>query len=163
MKHSPLQLRHLLFKKISVDAVVDDSESGESDAENSDETGFDFNGVTFDSSIDVKCQDDETADPRAYTVNYAFRITNETGKKCPYLIEFIASGLFEVVGKVPLAERETFVVVNGTTLLFGVMREQIASITARGLNGMLFLPTVNFLDLKKPKADVAVEAQSPTT
>lgn len=161
MKHSPLQLRHLLFKKILVDAVVDNSEGGESAAENSDATAFDVNGVTFDSSIDVRCQDDETADPRAYTINYAFRITNETGKKCPYLIEFIASGLFEVVGNVPVAERETFVAVNGTTLLFGVMREQIASITARGLNGMLFLPTVNFLDLKKPKAEVTVNGVSP--
>jgi preprotein translocase subunit SecB len=160
MKRSPLQLKHLLFQKVFVDAAVTNMED-ENEAEENEAIEFDFEGVSIDSNIDIKCQDEASIEPSCYVVHYAFRINNEEGKKCPYLIECIVSGLFEVVGKVPKEERETFVKVNGTTLLFGAIREQIASITSRSINGMLLLPTVNFLDLKKPKPEITGPAKSP--
>lgn len=150
MNHSPLQLRHLLFQKVLVE--LNEQYSGEELEDNViDVTDFSFDGVTMNTQINVDRRDKESPDPRLFGVFYALRVANKDGKQCPYSFECAVSGLFEVVGNVPKEERETFVAVNGTTLLFGAVREQIANITARSANGMLLLPTVNFLDLKKPK------------
>jgi preprotein translocase subunit SecB len=136
MKHSPLQLRHLLFQKVLVE-VNDEFATGELEAGANDATGFSFDGVTMDTRIDVDGRDKESADPRVFGVFYALRVANKEGKQCPYSFECVVSGLFEVVGNVPKEERETFVAVNGTTLLFGAVREQIANLTARSFHGML--------------------------
>jgi preprotein translocase subunit SecB len=160
MKHSPLQLRHIFFQKVLVEVNGEfaTDEDGEDAAE---AEGFSFGGVTMDTRIDVDGRDKESPDPRLFGVYYALRVANKEGKQCPYSFECVVSGLFEVVGNIPKEERETFVAVNGTTLLFGAVREQVANLTARSVYGMLLLPTVNFLDLKKPKPKPELDPAAP--
>ena len=45
------------------------------------------------------------------------------------------------------------VVVNGTSMLWSAIREQVCTLTARMPAGQLMLPTVNFLDLKRKRDD----------
>ena len=52
-----------------------------------------------------------------------------------------------------IADIENIVVVNGTSMLWSAIREQVCTLTARMPAGQLMLPTVNFLDLKRKRDD----------
>lgn len=162
MRPSPIQLRFLAFNKVCVEAAESFDESGLASLATGDVAVFDFNGVTFDSRIDVSCRDENKDDPRNFGVRFDLRASNEKGKTCPYSFDVSVIGIFDVNPTVPVAEREQFAAVNGTTLLYGAVREQVAAITARGTHGLLFLPTVNFLDLKKPLSKRQKDHSQPT-
>jgi preprotein translocase subunit SecB len=144
----------MVFNKVFVEA--EDVEIGDSP-----EDQFDFEGVTVETNVQVNPFTGTENDGQVFVAQLLFRVLNETGRRCPYKLDFSVSGVFEVVKQIDVAEREVFVAVNGTTLLFGAIREQVSSITARSGNGLLLLPTVNFLDLKKPKVPAAESPAAP--
>lgn len=52
-------------------------------------------------------------------------------------------------GAEQLAPPEDLAAVNGTSLLWSAVREQVLSLTSRMPAGPVMLPTMNFYDLKK--------------
>ena len=76
------------------------------------------------------------------------RVPNDGEKKAPYDIDLETVGYFDLIAEYPAHEREDIARVNGASLLFGVLREVLCSLSARFPQGLIVLPGVNFLDLK---------------
>jgi len=81
-------------------------------------------------------------------------------KFSPYTIDIATEGVVLVPnGAEKLGPPEDLAVVNGTSLLWSAVREQVLSITSRMRVGPVMLPTVHFHDLKK---QAAVQTADPT-
>lgn len=158
MRPSPLQLNQLFFEKFLIELngkLVEDSfrptfQSGTEE----------FEGVNLVSGVD-SFPADKSMLGCDYLVRLRFAIPNDKGTPCRYTLDATVVGAFTVTSdKIPEAERENFVLVNGASLLYGAIREQVAMFSARSLPGPMLLPTVNFLDLKtKPQVDASPPAQ----
>lgn len=72
----------------------------------------------------------------------------------PYDFEVTYFGYFEAE-KLPADLREDLVVVNGTSMLFGIAREQLLNLTLRFEFGPMLLPSIHFGKLAKQIRDAA--------
>lgn len=143
MQTSPLQLKEYQFTQVQVVAREDvPAQDGIAD----------IDGVTIEERIQWGIADADTDNPLAYGLKLFIGINNESGKKVPYNVGVELQGLFVFDQSVPLEKRESLLMVNGSAILYSVIREQVLSLTARSVFGPLMLPTVNFLDHKEPKA-----------
>jgi hypothetical protein len=71
-------------------------------------------------------------------------------KYSPYTIDIATEDVVLVPnGAEKLGQPEDLAIVNGTSLLWSAIREQVLSLTARMRAGPVMLPTVHFHDLKK--------------
>jgi preprotein translocase subunit SecB len=149
MRPSPLQLRHVVYKKVSV-APRSSEESGAPGE------GFDFEGVNLRSKIGTALKEGQEDDPRDYLVDLEIVIDNNLGKPTPYEIDVGVIGIFNVLPSLPKDRREDLVTVNGASILYGVIRELVLNLTSRFPNGALTLPGMNFED-SAPSARQAQE------
>lgn len=72
----------------------------------------------------------------------------------PYDFEVTYFGFFEAE-RLPADKREDLVAVNGTSMLFGIAREQLLSLTLRFEQGAMLLPSIHFGKLAKQIRDAA--------
>ncbi|HRI56303.1 MAG TPA: hypothetical protein PK170_04315 [Anaerolineae bacterium] len=56
-------------------------------------------------------------------------------------------GIFHIDHAGPLDERKRLVVINGASMLFGAIREQLLSLSGRHKFGPFLLPSLNFANL----------------
>jgi preprotein translocase subunit SecB len=153
MKVSPIQLMHLTFRRISVEVDVDHMEPPTTE-------GFDaremFDGVVILTEASRTQMDNE--DPRGthYFLTLRVRVDNTPDEAnpdqrfSPYKIDVEAGGVFLLsAGAERLGDPEDLVSVNGTSILWGAVREQVANLSARMIVGPALLPSVHFQDLKK--------------
>lgn len=106
---------------------------------------FDFNGVEIgEFSETIALTEDDT--PLSYGVTLRIVIANKNGKTAPYDIDVRIIGRFTINKEVPEEMRDNLISVNGCSMLYSSIREQVMAITARSVHGMLILPTVNFQD-----------------
>jgi len=96
--------------------------------------------------VDAALKQDQQDDPRDFLITLNFGIDNKTGKKAPYDIEVGVIGVFNVLPSLPIEKREDLVTVNGASILYGVIREIVLSLTSRFAEGPLTLPGMNFED-----------------
>lgn len=142
MQPSPIQLEdmsYIGFKVWARSLTEDEQASIEK---------FDFNDVMIGESIEFAALGDQD-DPESYAVKLKIAINNEEGKKARYDVDVEVAGFFSISKKIPIADREDFIVVNGCAILYGAIRDLVLNLTSRSGNGPLLLPTVNFLDHRK--------------
>lgn len=72
---------------------------------------------------------------------------DEGKRQFPYRIEVGIQGFFFVIHSKDEADAQRLALVNGTSMLYGVIREIVLSNTLRFAAGPLMLPSVHFLDL----------------
>lgn len=144
MHRSPLTLHKVSLLKLSVEPEI--SFEGNRGAED-----FDFAGTWL--GTDVKCTPiNREGQLQQWYVTLAFKNDNAKDKKCPYSIEAVAIGIFSVAEAFPTDRTEQLVYENGAALVYGAIREIVASITARSVLGQLVLPTGSFVgDYKTAK------------
>ena len=76
----------------------------------------------------------------------------------PYLVDIEAGAVVRALpGAEVLGDIQDLIVVNGTSLLWSAIREQVCSLTARMPAGQVMLPTVNFHDLKRQNREQDVD------
>lgn len=141
MLPSKLQLHELYYLSIKIAARPITPNADES-------VPFNFNGVNIAEGVDLTEVDEDKEDPKLFVLKFRILIENKEGKIAPYDIDIDAAGVFSVNPSLPLAERQEFVLINGCSVLYGAIRDQILTLTARSARGPLLLPTVNFLDYK---------------
>lgn len=153
MNIAPLQPRGIVFEEISIKVLPD---------ENGDlvfAEQFDFSGVN------IKCDvghagvenDEGVVSETTMLVGVNIFISNETGKKAPYSVHVSTKGFFEWVGqKNDPVEIRDLIVVNGASILYGVIREMVSNVTSRSAAGPLLLPSVSFID-NKPSLRASVQ------
>ena len=132
MRRANLLLEHAFFNRIRLDAVV---------AKHPEQKP----GM---SSINVTCDvKKHNEDPTRFLIQMAVTISPKD-EKSPGLYEgeLVAVGGFRVTENVQENDRADLVVVNGKAIMYGVIREMVANLSARGSHGVYFLPTVTFCD-----------------
>lgn len=122
---------------------------------------FDFEGVAIGEASNTFLLNED--DPYLYGVILKLSIDNAVGKVAPYDIEVCAVGHFKINKNVPLEKRYNLISVNGCSILYGAIREQVMNITARSIHGMLVLPTASFKDKIKEEEKQSIERKEPTT
>lgn len=122
-----MQLKQYLFPEISVKANPD-FDNGQS---------IDFESMKMNISPSVNPNDDK---------DYAVQIQLDINDKenAPYFISIVGVIFFSFDSKLDKEERDPKAFHNGSTVLYSAMREQIASLTSRNINGTLFLPAWYF-------------------
>lgn len=144
MQTSPLQLKEYNFTQIYVKA--------KDGAFPTQDGAIDMDGVAVEERIQWGIADPNEEDPLKFGLKLYIGILNREGKPLTYDIEMELQGLFAFDPTIPKETRESLLVVNGCAILYSVIREQVLSLTSRGANGPVMLPTVNFLDHKQPKS-----------
>lgn len=83
-----------------------------------------------------------------YRIDLIIRLLPEGDKSSSYTGVVEVSGFFRIVGPISPDKQDQLVTVNGCSMLFGMAREMVSNVTARGPWPMLVLPTVSFADVK---------------
>lgn len=170
MKPSPIQLLRLNFKHVN---VALDPLHLPPEIPNPLEAVFTFDGVTIHTEVGVgEAQPGDTG--QFYFLELRVVVDNQpqpeasSQKFSPYTIDIATEGVVLVPdGAEKLGAPEDLAVVNGTSLLWSAVREQVLSLTARMRAGPVMLPTVHFHDLKTqvaaPPTAPAAEPPAPRT
>jgi len=135
----------------------------------SDLNGFDFSGVQIQVEIGhgarppVETTAGESggkAEIQPYVLSVGIAIAGGEGKPAPYNIDVKCVGYFNILTSAFPDEirRQDVVIVNGASMLYGAIREMVATVTARSWMGELLLPAMSFVDdapsrRKGPNAD----------
>jgi len=74
----------------------------------------------------------------------------------PYHGDIVIEARLRVHPGYPAGQRTQLVQVTGASLAYGIAREVIANLTARGPHGTYLLPSISFLETKRKPAKPAV-------
>lgn len=140
MRPSPIQLRHVIYERVMVRPHAGEHAPDVRSVE------FDFQGVNIRAVIGAGLKQGQESDPRDFIIRLAVVIDNKEGKKAPYDIDIGIAGMFNVLPSLPIERREDLVTVNGASILYGVIREIVLSLTSRFSKGSITLPGMNFED-----------------
>jgi len=163
MKPSPVQLWQLMFKHVRVEL---DHQHQPPEIPNPLISAYTFDGVSIQSEVGLGEADPNHERGTVYFMELRVIIDNVPNadpsdqKFSPYTIDIATEGVILIPkGAEKLADPEDLAAVNGASLLWSAVREQVLSITSRMRAGPVVLPTVHFHDLKKQaKAEVAAPA-----
>lgn len=146
MRTSLIQPIEIYFQEISV--IVDEpKDSGDERIVPSD---FDqWQGIQFSSKHDFDIiQEDNRS---LVEVKFQLEIPNTDGVKLAYKINISVTGKFVTLVNSSQQKEENILdltVVNGTSMLYSVVREKLLEITSRMKPGAILLPSFNFMDAR---------------
>ncbi|MCZ8388263.1 hypothetical protein BI147_00085 [Achromobacter xylosoxidans] len=154
MNLSPLQLEHYHFYQLSL-VSRDDIE-------------IDLDRKTLYPPIGedevhtkVALLTSDEPDPHEFIVRLRVRSElTSANEGFPYTFDVDIEGMFSIEHDGEIEERKRLVVCNGASILYGSIREQILSLSARHRYGPVMLPTASFLKLA-PADDPPPSADGP--
>ncbi len=85
-------------------------------------------------------------DKNRFLLSLTVALTAQKDTPAPYCGEVQVIGFFLVHPDVPKDKKEKIICINGATILYGVAREMITNVTARGPWPAVTLPCLNFND-----------------
>jgi preprotein translocase subunit SecB len=141
---------HIVYKHVSV-------RESENEAVHA-ALGFDFQGVKIRSKVGFAAKKGQEKNPEDFLVDLGIAIENVEGKASPYSIDVRVLGVFRALPSLAIERREDLVAVNGASILYGVIREMVASLTSRFRAGPLTLPGMNFEDHAPSKGAIPQES-----
>lgn len=163
MKAAPIQLQQLSFRRVSVEVNEADLTQGDSDQAEPNLT-FDRCNIVTHVHFTPLQQDDKKSP--AFLVTLRVVVDDKSSgddTECnasPYLLDIEAGAIIDLAkGAEKLPDIEDIVLVNGTSMLWSAIREQVCNLTARMPLGTATLPTVHFQDLREQKSE-SVSVQS---
>lgn len=158
MKASPVQLMQLMFKHVRVDF---DPEHQAPQVINPLTEVFTFEGVSLFSEVGIGEADMNHERGRVYVVELRAVVDNAPNPEtinqrfAPYKIDVAAEGLILIPkGAEQVGDPEDLAAVNGASMLWGAIREQVTTITSRMRAGPVVMPSMNFHDLKKANGEL---------
>ena len=139
MQASPLSLNHYQFLEFEIEP-----EPGYQSKPN---MYPDIGGAEFKSRVTIGVrEDDEEKDD--FTVKLYLTATPKKKGGFPYHFKIGVQGFFTLREDFKVDDKQDFVLVNGATLLYGVLRDTLLNFTSRFEYSSVMIPTVNFLQLK---------------
>lgn len=141
MKPSPLTLHHYQLLEISI-------KPEEGYSQNEEDIYPDIAGADLTSDVGLGTPEGED-DPCDFSLRLNISLSPKEEGTFPYHVQISIEGFVSVVRELYSDEldRKKFVVANGTSILYGVIRETLLMMTPRFKGGAIMLPTVNFLDI----------------
>ena len=153
MKASPIQLLQLMFKHVKVEL---DPEHLPAEVPNPLTSVFTFDGVGVHSEVGIGEPDPDHEKGTLFFVGLRVVVDNVPDperleqKFAPYKVDVAAEGVFLVPkGAEQSGDAEDLAAVNGASMLWSAVREQVSMLTSRMRAGPVVLPTVQFHDLKR--------------
>ena len=136
MKHSPLQLQRYLVTDISCSANQNYNPEAE--------WAGAMENFTVESTA-VRLEDQPKTSSHSWSVEMVITQKSQKDQNFPYRFHVNLVGVFAFSEGARNAEEENqFVRVNGSSMLYGIAREVIRSLTAAGPWGAVILPTISF-------------------
>lgn len=153
MKPSPVQLMQLMFKHVKVEL---DPAHLPAEVPNPLTSVFTFDGVSLQSEVGIGESDPHHERGTVFFVELRVVVDNEPNpdikgqKYAPYKVDVAVEGVVLIPkGAEKLGDAEDLAAVNGASILWSAVREQVLTITSRMRAGPVVLPSVHFHDLKK--------------
>lgn len=153
MKPSPVQLMQLMFKHVKVEL---DPAHLPAEVPNPLTSVFTFDGVSLQSEVGIGEADPDHERGSVFFVELRVVVDNEPNpdnkdqKYAPYKVDIAVEGVVLIPkGAEQLADAEDLAAVNGASILWSAVREQLLTITSRMRAGPVVLPSVHFHDLKR--------------
>ena len=153
MKPSPVQLMQLMFKHVKVEL---DPAHLPAEVPNPLTSVFTFDGVSLQSEVGIGEADPDHERGTVFFVELRVVVDNEPNpdikgqKYAPYKVDVAVEGVVLLPkGAEKLGDAEDLAAVNGASMLWSAVREQVLTITSRMRAGPVVLPSVHFHDLKK--------------
>lgn len=166
MKPSPVQLIQLMFKHVKVEL---DPAHLPAEIPNPLTSVFTFDGVSLQSEVGIGQADPTDERGTMFFVELRVAVDNVPNpdtadqKYAPYKIDVAIEGVVLIPkGAEELADPEDLAAVNGASMLWSAVREQVLTITSRMRAGPVVLPSVHFHDLKKQTEASKVSAAPKT-
>ena len=170
MRRSKIQLLQTSLLKISIEPVADSKYEDRVPS-----NPFEYEKVVLETSRSylklneywngVKPPNESIRDS-TYQVRLGLRTPTDLEEIGPYRFEVVYSAVISILpdrAKGEISE-EDLALQYGLTLLYGVIREQISTLTCKMVWGQVMLPTMTFLDEKTQPAETTsalpVEAKS---
>lgn len=98
----------------------------------------------------------QPTEPPHFAIRLTIHVEPKSGnKKFPYRMEVGVQGFFTVLHSKGPTDARNLAAVNGTSMLYGVIRELVLSHTIRFAAGPVMLPSVHFLHLAEKPAPQA--------
>lgn len=140
MSLAPLQLQHSHFVSLSVDteesALIAPSDYGNEPYPPASDMELD---------VDVKMGLlSSREDLSEYVIQLTLRVTPRKDSQFPYRISAQMEGFFLFKHTGDINERNRMVVINGASILYGAVREQLLTLTGRHKAGPVMLPSYSF-------------------
>lgn len=161
MQLSPLQLLEYTFEGVSVlpvDGYVADPQ-------------FAPGVVFFPGKLAISADTglvllEEQASYSDFGVKLTLRVRPKTDGDAPYTVEMSARGMVRMhlaQEQGQAEERQSRALVNGVSLLYGVVREMVSNITSRSVHGPMLLPSLSFADLatRQPTPSTTAGSAAP--
>lgn len=164
MRTAPIQLSQISFRRVSVEL---DAARIPEDGSTPTDVSFDLDRVNIATHVSFSPADESETPGTALFLALRVVIDNqaageEGSRFSPYLVDIEAGALVHALpGAEALGDIEDLVVVNGTSMLWSAIREQVCTLTARMPAGQVMLPTVNFHDLKRQNREQEAQAKAP--
>jgi len=160
MKPAPFQLHQLSFRRVSVELNAAGFNTDELDEADKNLT---FAGVLVATHVHFAPVEQPEIEGKSFLLILRVVIDNKASddgrepKPIPYFVDIEAGAVVRLAkGAEKLSDIDDIVLVNGTSLLWGAIREQVCNLTARMPLGLATLPTVHFQDLRKQRAENTV-------
>ncbi|MFM0596061.1 hypothetical protein [Paraburkholderia dilworthii] len=153
MKPSPLSLERLEFSKVAVTANPGFTPVSGGVFTQLD---FDFKGINISRRARLRYPPEEAPDPKHFFCVFGIKILQEDQKErpLPYEIDIEVSALFTYLdGSLVGADRFRAVRFSAYQMLYGALREMIATVTARSRFGLLQLPSADFRQAAKSDSE----------
>ena len=153
MNISPIQVRHLAFRRVHIEVDVEKL-SAVSGAERPYGV-WDFDGVSIHTALGLAPA--ETSSPKSFYLTLRVKVgdagveSEKPDALLPYVIDVEVGGIVQVNGPLagkPDQELQELAAVNGAAVLWSSIREQIANVTGRMPPGQAVLPAANFQDIR---------------
>lgn len=146
MQPSPLQLLQCCFESVNVVAVPDFDNSQR-------DPSFVFNPKGMEMSSETAVQElGGNKDWCDYAIRLVVGFEPKQPNATPYRGQLALQGVVRMHGAKTLLERKQLAVVNGVSLMYGVARDMVCTLTSRGVHGQMLLPTLNFRSLAESVA-----------
>ncbi len=139
MQPSPLQLLQCNFETVNVTANPEFNRAQH-------DTAFAVPPQALRMSSETTVRDLESGDGWAdYAIRFQLRFEpQESGTTSPYRGELLLQAIVRMHGGATALERKQLAVVNGVSLIYGVARDMVCTVTSRSSHGQMLLPTLNF-------------------
>lgn len=96
---------------------------------------------------------------------YALKVSLHTAKELPdtfpYRFAVQIEGVFQIEHDGNIDERKRLIVVNGASMLIGIIREQLLVLTLRHKNGAFLLPSIDLRGLSPLKQEPQTAKDTP--
>jgi preprotein translocase subunit SecB len=118
----------------------------------------------FTGTIDVNpehLRHTDQQDVHQLMLTVAFGLAADEPAGTPYSGEVVGRAFFRLVGEdLAEAEKASLIIVNGSAILYGLLRAQVAQVTALSHHGPFLLPPINLVETFRAKAAAAQKVAS---